>query len=76
MVNYNNEENTESPYRNITESSPEISKTDQPSGSRYIDGDEDDMPSSSMQDSPSSPMKNHINLENPDLIANLNQKAM
>ena len=48
------------PYNDGSESSPMMSKTDQPSG--YIDGD------SSLQESPMSP-------DQPDLLHNLNVKA-
>lgn len=62
----------ENPYNNMTESSPEISKTDQ-EPSAYIDGD---MPSSSFQDTP---MSSHQQIEedinDPHLVQNLNQKA-
>jgi len=53
----------------VTESSPDMSKTDGVSG--YIDGD--DIPSSSLADSPISPQKRDIN--DPNLLQNLNMKA-
>lgn len=62
--------NRENPYNNITESSPEISKTDADQ-SNYPGGD--DMPSSSFQDTPMSSQ----NIEPMDVnnIQELNMKA-
>lgn len=62
--------NRDNPYNNITESSPEISKTDH-EPSAYIDGE--DMISSSFQDTPLSSQ----NIEKMDInnIQTLNERA-
>ena len=50
----------------ISESSPEISKTD-----GYVDGGS----SSSLEDSPVSPERQEIDMRDPNLLQNLNRKA-
>lgn len=61
----------ENPYNNMTESSPEISKTDADQPSAYLDGDE---PTSSFQDTPMSSMQGG-DLNDVNTIQSLNNKA-